>query len=101
MEVNDLASKIATLPLESQQALAEQPALRELIEELVKIIEEQQQEIDEFRYEVKRLQDQLKLDSHNSSKPPSTDRNRVTSGKKAVRKSFQPPEVGPILLAEE
>ena len=79
-----MASKIATLPLESQQALAEQPALRELIEELVKIIEEQQQEIDELRYEVKRLQDQLKLDSHNSSKPPSTDRNRVTSGKKAV-----------------
>jgi uncharacterized coiled-coil protein SlyX len=84
VKVNDLASKIVTLPLEAQQALMEQPALRELIEELVKIIEEQQQEIDELRYEVKRLHDQLKLDSHNSSKPPSTDQSRVTSGKKAV-----------------
>jgi len=84
VKVNDLASKIATLPLESQQALAEQPALRELIEELVKIIEEQQGEIDELRSEVKRLQDRLKLDSHNSSKPPSTDQGRATSGKKVV-----------------
>jgi transposase/uncharacterized coiled-coil protein SlyX len=84
MNVNDFASKISMLPFESQQALEEHPALRELIEGLVEIIVKQQREIDELRYEVKRLQDQLKLDSHNSSKPPSTDQSRATSGKKVV-----------------
>jgi transposase len=84
MNVNDLASKILTLPLESQQVLVEQPALRELIEELIETIENQQREIDKLWYEVKRLQDQLKLDSHNSSKPPSTDQGRATSRMKVV-----------------
>jgi hypothetical protein len=84
MNVNDFASKISTLPLESQQVLVEQSALRELIKELVETIEKLQQEIGELRYEVKRLHDQLKLDSHNSSKPPSTDQSRAMSGKKVV-----------------
>ncbi|PIU56412.1 MAG: hypothetical protein COS88_02870, partial [Chloroflexi bacterium CG07_land_8_20_14_0_80_51_10] len=84
MNVNDFISKISTLPLESQPVLAEQPAVRELIEELVETIEKQQHKIDELQYEVKRLQDQLKLDSHNSSKPPSTDQSRATLSKKVV-----------------
>jgi len=77
MNGNELASRISALPVESQRILDEYPALRELIEELVEII-------DELRNEVKRLQDQLKLDSHNSSKPPSTDQGRATPGKKVV-----------------
>ncbi len=82
MKKTNLESKISTLPLESQQALIEQPALFELIKELIEIIEKQQQEIAELRSEVKHLRDQLHLDSHNSSYPPSTDKNRTKSGKK-------------------
>ena len=89
MKKTNLESKISTLPLESQQALIEQPALFELIKELIEIIEKQQQEIAELRSEVKHLRDQLHLDSHNSSYPPSTDKNRTKSGKKVnnLRKS--------------
>lgn len=85
----NLESKISTLPLESQQALIEHPALFELIEELIEIVEKQQQEIVELRLEVKRLQAQLHLDSHNSSYPPSTDKSRTKLGKKVnnLRKS--------------
>lgn len=85
----NLESKISTLPLESQQALIEHPALFELIKELIEIIEKQQQEIVELRSEVKRLQDQLHLDNYNSSYPPSTDKSRTKSGKKVnnLRKS--------------
>ncbi|MDK2896955.1 MAG: hypothetical protein PWP04_1075 [Candidatus Atribacteria bacterium] len=88
METN-LESKNSTLPLESQQAIIEHPALFELIKKLIEIIEKQQQEITELRLEVKRLQDQLHLDSHNSSYPPSTDKSRTKLGKKVnnLRKS--------------
>lgn len=55
-----------------QQVLKKHPALWQLFEELRKMVEKQRVEIEEFRYEVKRLQNQLQLDSHNSSKPPST-----------------------------
>ena len=84
MNSNELASRISALPVESQRILDERPALRELIKGLVETIEKLQQEIAELRYEVKYLQDQLKLDSHNSSKPPSTDQSRAMSGKKVV-----------------
>lgn len=53
-----------------QQVLKKHPALWQLFEELRKMVEKQRVEIEEFRYEVKRLQNQLQLDSHNSSKPP-------------------------------
>ena len=49
MKKTNLESKISTLPLESQQALIEHPALFELIKELIEIIEKQQQEIAELR----------------------------------------------------
>ena len=78
----NLESKISALPLESQQVLIEHPALFELIKELIEIIEKQQQEIVELQQEVKHLRDQLHLDSHNSSYPPSTDKSRTKSGKK-------------------
>ena len=78
----NLESKISALPLESQQVLIEHPALFALIKELIEIIEKQQQEIVELQQEVKHLRDQLHLDSHNSSYPPSTDKNRTKSGKK-------------------
>ena len=76
MDVNDSTSIISTLPLESQQVLLEHPAICELIKGLVETIERMQYQINELHLEVKRLQDQLKLDSHNSSKPSSTDQNR-------------------------
>jgi len=78
----NLESKISALPLESQQVLIEHPALFALIKELIEIIEKQQQEIVELQQEVKHLRDQLHLDSHNSSYPPSTDKSRTKSGKK-------------------
>lgn len=84
MNNNELASRISALSVESQRILDGHPALRGLFEELVEIIVKQQREIDELGYEVKRFQDQLKLDSHNSSKPPSTDQGRVTFRKEAV-----------------
>jgi len=84
MNNRDLSNRISALPAESLQALVEYPALRELIEELVETIESQQEEIDELRCEVKRLRDQLKLDSHNSSKPPSADQGRATSKRKVA-----------------
>jgi len=82
MKKTNLESKISTLPLESRQVLIEHPALFELIRELIEIVEKQQQEIAELQREVKHLRDQLHLDSHNSSYPPSTDKNRANSGKK-------------------
>jgi transposase len=87
-------SEISSLPRESQQVLAEQPALREFIdglletiEELQRKLDEKQQEINELHDEVKRLQDQLHLDSHNSSKPPSTDQSRVRRRVVSLRNS--------------
>ncbi|MFW0859809.1 MAG: IS66 family transposase [Dehalococcoidia bacterium] len=70
MNDNELARKIAELPVETQRLLYEHPALRQLLEELFGLI-------DELQREVKRLQDLLKLNSHNSSKPPSSDQPRV------------------------
>jgi transposase len=86
MDAKDFSNRISSLSAECLQVLVEYPILRELIEELVKTIESQQREIDELRYEVKRLQDQLNLDSHNSSKPPSSDQGRSTSREVSLRK---------------
>ncbi|MFW0860286.1 MAG: DUF6444 domain-containing protein [Dehalococcoidia bacterium] len=83
MNNNELASRISVLPVGSLLILDKHRAQWEFIEALVQIIVKQQQEIDELRNEVKCLQDQLKLDSHNSSKPPSTDQGRA-SGEKVV-----------------
>lgn len=80
----NLESKFSALPIEYQQVLKKHPALWQLFEELGKMVEKQQAEIEELRYEVKRLRNQLQLDSHNSSKPPSTDLSRSTSRKKEV-----------------
>ena len=96
MKKTNLESKISALSIEYQQVLKKHPALWQLFEGLIKMvekqqaemerqqseIEKQQAEIKELRYEVKRLQNQLHLDSHNSSYPPSTDKNRTKSGKK-------------------
>jgi transposase len=81
MDASGLTSEIPALPVESQRVLVEHPALSELIFRQAEIIAKQRQEIDELRHEVKRLQDQLKLDSHNSSKPPSTDQGRASREK--------------------
>lgn len=70
MKKTNLESKISALSIEYQQVLKKHPALWQLFEELRKMVEKQRVEIEEFRYEVKRLQNQLQLDSHNSSKPP-------------------------------
>ena len=100
MKKTNLESKISALSIEYQQVLKKHPALWQLFEELIKMvekqqaemerqqseIEKQQAEIKELRYEVKRLQNQLQLDSHNSSKPPSTDLSRSTSRKKEVNR---------------
>ena len=72
----NLESKNFNLPLEFQQVLMEHSALSKLIKELIEIVEKRQQETAELRLEVKRLQDRLRLDSHNSSYPPSTDPGR-------------------------
>jgi len=64
---------MADLPAEDQQVLAEHPALRLLLEKLVRSLQTLQQENQQLREQVKRLEDRLKLDSHNSSKPPSSD----------------------------
>lgn len=81
MKKTNLESKISALSIEYQQVLKKHPALWQLFEGLIKMVEKQQLEIEkqqaeikELRYEVKYLQNQLQLDSHNSSKPPSTDR---------------------------
>ena len=84
MKKTNLESKFSAPPIEYQQVLKKHPALWQLFEELRKMVEKQQAEIEELRYEVKRLQNQLQLDSHNSSKPPSTDLSRSTSPKKEV-----------------
>jgi len=60
----NLESKISALPLESQQALIEHPALFELIKELIEIVERRQQEIAELRLEVKHLRDQPGKKTH-------------------------------------
>ncbi|HQE25149.1 MAG TPA: DUF6444 domain-containing protein, partial [Candidatus Atribacteria bacterium] len=49
---------------------------------MTEIIDKQQPEIVELQREVKRLGDQLRLNSCNSSYPPSTDKNRTGSEKK-------------------
>jgi transposase len=86
MDAKDFSNRISSLSAECLGVLVEYPVLRELIEELVKTIESQQREIDKLRHEVKRLRDQLDLDSHNSSKPPSSDQGRSTSREVSLRK---------------
>ena len=67
-------SEIENLP----QALA-------LIEELLKLIEQQEERLRAFEEDNKRLGDQLNLDSHNSSNPPSKDKERKTRATKSLR----------------
>ncbi len=93
MKKTNLESKISALSIKYQQVLKKHPALWQLFEGLIKMVEKQQLEIEkqqaeikELRYEVKYLQNQLQLDSHNSSKPPSTDLSRSTSRKKEVNR---------------
>lgn len=73
MKTLDLTGLIADLPAEDQQVLTEHPALQALLEKLVGLLQAQQQEIQQLREQVQRLEHRLSLDSHNSSKPPSTD----------------------------
>ena len=73
MNTLDLTALMADLPAEDQQVLTEHPALRLLLEKLVGMIQTLQQENRQLKEQVQRLEDRLKLDSHNSSKPPSSD----------------------------
>lgn len=63
-------------------------AVIELVERLFAVIQEQQHQIASLTERVKELEDRLATDSHNSSKPPSSDRPKQTrslrqpSGKK-------------------
>ncbi|MBU1262797.1 hypothetical protein KJ640_07620 [bacterium] len=76
MNTTNFSSRILALSPTSQQALVKHPDLRKLVEGLIEIVKDQQQTIEVLRAEVKRLQGQLKLDSHNSSKPPSSDKGK-------------------------
>ena len=87
MDAKDFSNRISSLSAECLQVLVDYPVLRELIEELVRTIESQQREIDKLRHEVKRLQDQLNLDSHNSSKPPSSDYGKLKKTKSLKKSS--------------
>jgi transposase len=49
-------------------------AVIELVEELFALIGTQQQQITGLTARVKQLEDRLASDSHNSSRPPSSDR---------------------------
>jgi len=80
----NLSTLLSELPAEDHQVLGEHPALRLLLEKLVAMLHTQHQEIQRLRDQVKHLEDRLKLDSHNSSKPPSSDRVRAPSGKPIV-----------------
>ena len=79
MKKTNLESKISALSIEYQQVLKKHPALWQLFEGLIKMVEKQQAEMErqqseiekqqaeiKTRYEVKRLQNQLHLDSHNT-----------------------------------
>lgn len=71
---------ISTLPADLQQLLLQHKEFMVLLEQVVANYENKivnLQEHDTFlESEIKRLKDQLQLDSHNSSKPPSTDLSR-------------------------
>ena len=61
------------------------PQALELIEELVKLIDQQEERLRALEEENKRLRDQLNLDSHNSSNPPSKDKARATKSLRQKR----------------
>ncbi|OQX20422.1 MAG: hypothetical protein BWK75_04835 [Candidatus Altiarchaeales archaeon A3] len=75
---------ISILPADLQQALLQYGEFIALLarviaenEEIKKTNVSQQEHILFIESEIKRLKDQLELDGHNSSKPPSTDKGRV------------------------
>ena len=63
-------------PEEVQQLMAEHPALRAYILTLQQQVVLLQAQVNVLREEVKTLRDRLDLDSHNSHKPPSSDKGR-------------------------
>ena len=85
MNTLDLTALIADLPAEDQQVLADHPALRLLLEKLVAMIQALQEENRQLKEQIQRLEHRLHLDSHNSSKPPSSD------AFPSFRKPFFPP----------
>ncbi len=87
---------ISVLPADLQQVLLQHREFIALVERVIAENEEikktnaiQQEHILFIESEIKRLKDQLELDSHNSSKPPSTDKGRqkITSLRKSTGRS--------------
>lgn len=81
MEINKL-SNISSI-IEQGNSLPAEVLI--FIRELLSTIASQSKEIANLKAEIKRLQDQLKLDSHNSSKPPSSDKSHNRKKKKSLR----------------
>jgi transposase len=81
MEINKLSNILHVI----EQGNSLSVEVLTFIKELLSIIESQSKEIDNLKAEIKVLQDQLKLDSHNSSNPPSSDKSHNRKVKKRVR----------------
>jgi len=62
------------------------PEALAVINQLLEIIGRQQEQIAALEAEIKRLRDQQNLDSQNSSKPPSSDKNRKKRQTKSLRR---------------
>lgn len=72
---NDFPSKLAP-PEEVQRLMAEHPVLGAYIMSLLQQIVSLQTQVNGLQEEVKALRNRLDLDSHNSHKPPSSDKGR-------------------------
>jgi len=70
------STELSSLPLELQKLIFKNPALLKFVKGLLETIEKLHLEISGLQEQVKKLMDQQKLDSHNSSKSPSSDQNR-------------------------
>ena len=85
MELNKL-SNISDIIGQGNELPAE---VFSFIMDLLSIIASQSKEIDNLKAELKRLQDQVKLDSHNSSKPPSSDKSHNRKEQKSPEENIK------------
>jgi transposase len=70
------------------------PEVWDVIHELLAIIQQQTEEIARLTEEVKRLRDQRQVDSHNSSKPPSSDIGHTQRQTRSLRQPSGKPSGG-------
>ncbi len=90
MQQGEIQKIVPGIPEEVECLIKGHPIMKVFIEQLLALISHQSETIENLKTEIKILQDRLNLDSHNSSKPPSSDMSSPKSSKSLRRSTGKP-----------